>query len=780
MKFFVFVILFQAISLFSAAQTLNYRIVGKVVDAENTQVGLQGVSISSTNLRVKAISNELGKFTLQATNQLPDSIEVQFRYFGYLPKVVKLKTLPYIDLGSISLEAISTKTIEINSNSNNNLPTINASNSYDKITTNQAKLLPQFMGETDLLRILQMRPGVATSGDASSSLYVRGGGPDQNLILLDGATIYNPSHLFGFFSVFNGDAIKDLTLYKAGFPGRFGGRLSSVIDIRSNTGSTTKASATASIGLLSTRLKAESPFNKGKGSIVLSARRTYIDIFTRAVNKQNINKPDYEPIPDYYFYDANLGAKYQVSDRDLITITGLYGRDVLQLTGQEGFQLNTKWGNEAMTLKWDHVCNKRLMAQYRLSYSGYTYQTGYDYGTFNVKVGSSVRDFTAATDFLYELSDKIDLEFGAGSTSNSYIIGQASASSSNQDFSFSSGKFLSSSTNYTYIQTEYKPTTRLKFNGSLRASYFSRAKQQFHGFEPRFIATYKLNSRINLTSAYSFMYQYMHLMGNSGSSLPSDVWYPAGSSVKPQSSSQLSFGYLAQLDNDNTWNFSNDYYYKSLNNQIDFKDGAGTFSNSGLDSSLIFGKGWTYGGEFFLEKKKGRTTGWLGYTLSYSWRQFDAINQGSPFHPRYDRRHDINVVITHKLSTRISFSGTWVYGSGNYITLPQGRYLFQDLPGTVNKEPGYTVLPDIAQRNSTRMAAYHRMDISITYNMKVKQGQSSWNFSVFNLYNRQNPYFIYFQNVYANANRTGNITGFAAKQVSLIPILPSLSYTRVW
>ena len=762
------------------AQNHKIMIEGRVKDGAEGGVFMPGVQIQVMNTQFTTTTDTKGNFKLALPFAQSDSIALKFKFFGYIPFVTKVKASPQVNLGIVQLKSISTQIVEISSSQIGNSPTIVKSPSYDKITTEQAKLLPQLMGETDLLRLLQLRPGISTSGDGSSSLYVRGGGPDQNLIMLDGAPIYNPNHLFGFFSVFNGDAIKDVTLYKAGFPGRFGGRLSSVIDIRSNTGSQEKSSVSASLGLISSRIQAETPFAKNKGSVSLSVRRTYLDIFTRLINSQNAKVKDYEPLPDYYFYDLNIGAKYQATDRDIISVTALYGQDVLSLTGQDGFSLSTKWGNQAATLHWDHICNKKLLAQYKLTYSGYTYQTGYDYSNFKVKVGSSVRDFSGSAHFLYEWNDKLNFEYGVGTTYNSYVIGQTSASSGNQDFNYSNGKFLSSINSYGFVQAEVRPIKKLMINGSLRFSHFSRAGQQFHGFEPRAIADYKINDRIDITAAFSHMYQYMHLIGNSGSSLPSDVWYPSGTTVSPQSSTQVSAGWMARLGEGNSWYLSNDYYYKSLARQIDFKDGAGTFSNTGLDSSFIFGKGWAYGGEFFLEKKKGRTTGWIGYTLSWSWRQFDAINNGEPFHPRYDRRHDMNVVVVHRLNTRISLSATWIYGSGNYITLPQGRYLFQDVPGTISKEPGYTVLPDIAKRNSFRMAAYHRMDISITYKMQVNRGNSTWNFSLFNIYNRKNPYFIYFQNEYANADKTGNIVGFSAQQVSLIPILPSLSYTRSW
>jgi hypothetical protein len=644
--------------------------------------------------------------------------------------------------------------------------------SVNTLTAKEAKLLPALFGETDLIKILQLKPGVQSGGEGGSGLYIRGGGADQNLVLLDGALIYNPNHLFGFFSVFNSDAVDRVDLYKGDFPAQFGGRLSSVVDVKLRGAEANKLKGTGGLGLISSRLALEFPIyfapktnRDNKLNVILSARRTYFDVFTRAINAANANVRNYDPIPSYYFHDLTAKVSYNLSKKDKLYFSGYYGRDAFEF--QQRFSVNLDWGNTAGVLGWQRQFNPKLSMNTAIIRSAYNYEIRNQFDDFSFRIGSGISDISLKSDWTYIPNSKHLFTFGAAATYHEFTLGQFSGGNGN-DLTIDRGAIIPAMEGGIFVNDEYTISKKLSLNLGLRYSNFYAREKYYGGFEPRVSARYKINDKISLKGSFAQMYQYQHLVSSSGASLPSDIWYPSSKVVMPERAWQTATGIALSLF-DNKIFLSNEVYYKQMTNQIDFKDGAQLFASSDLDGELAFGKGWAYGNEIYLEKKKGKTTGWIGYTHAYAWRQFDIINNGEPFHPRYDRRNDVSIVIMHKLSERVSLSATWVYGTGNAVSLPIGRFYVQDLP---NRNP--RVIPEYGERNSFRMADYHRMDIGLVWRFKPKWGESDLTFSVYNLYNRRNAFFIYFEQ--KDNKQTGLPEGFVAKQVSLFPIIPSITY----
>ncbi|MGB3618137.1 MAG: TonB-dependent receptor, partial [Catalinimonas sp.] len=653
--------------------------------------------------------------------------------------------------------------------------------SVERLSPRDAKMLPALFGEVDVIKTLQLKPGIQSGGEGTSGLYVRGGGPDQNLMLLDGAQLYNANHLFGFFSVFNADAVDRIELYKGGFPAEYGGRLSSVVDVSTRPGDRERFRGTGGVGLISSRLTLEGPLGKrdsvnaAPASFLLSGRRTYFDIFTRQINRANEGRRDYNPIPDYYFYDLNGRLDFRLSARDQFSFSGYFGRDVFGFQ-QNLFKINFDWGNTAAVLNWRHQFNPRLYVENRYLYTDYQYRIRNRFDVFDFQLGSRVTDQKFRTDFHYAPNEHHNIKFGSALTYHTFDVGRADAGDDAGEFSFQAGRNLYATEVDAYVSDQWDVSQRWQVEGGLRWAGFANGDAFYHGLEPRLAARYLHSEAVSFKANYARMRQYVHLVTNSGASLPTDVWYPSTPMVPPQTSDQVAAGVSLLLFGDR-FLLSNEAYYKWLDDQIDFRDGANLLVNDNLDAEFVFGRGWSYGNEIYLEKKQGRTTGWVGYTLSWTFRQFDDINEGRTFFPRYDRRHDVSVVAMHRLSDRLTLTGAWVYGTGNAITLPVGRFLFQDQGGTTAVPPGVSVIPDYQERNGFRQAAYHRLDLGLVWKFNPKWGESDLTFSVYNLYNRRNPFFVFFEDIREDdVNRTGNITGFRAKQVSLFPVIPSVAY----
>jgi len=647
----------------------------------------------------------------------------------------------------------------------------------EHLSISEAKLLPALFGEVDILKTLQLKPGVQSGGEGTSGLFVRGGSSDQNLVLLDNTVVYNPNHLFGLFSVFNSDAVQSVDLYKSGFPAQFGGRLSSVVDVKLREGDRQHYVATGGIGLISSRGTFEGPINKGKGSFIVSGRRTYFDIFTRAINKRNERKENYSPIPDYYFYDLNAKANYTLGAQDQLFLTGYLGRDIFGFNSNNGFNFSFQWGNTLGSLRWNHVFSPKLFVNTTASVSDYKYTLTNKLDQFSFTLGSRITDYTGRTDFEYTPDDRHQVKFGAMLTQHTFGVGRLNANSSDGRVNFGSDINYHGLDGAVYATDNYKATDKLQLEGGLRLTGFRSGDNQYGGLEPRAAARYSLSDKTSFKLNYALMYQYVHLVTNSGATLPTDIWYPSRLRVKPQRSQQVSGGGSFLLGG-GKYLLTNELYYKWGQNQVDFRDGAQLFANPDLDAEFIFGKSWAYGNELYLEKKSGRTTGWIGYSLAWSWRNFqpqngtNGVNGGQDFHPNYDRRHNLTIVVLHQLNARLSLTASFIYTSGNLTTLPLGRFGVQDIPGSsVGIDP--RPVPIYPDRNSYRLIPYHRLDLGAVYKIGSRRNQDL-TLSIYNAYNRRNAYFVFFDTVRDKA--TDRITGFAAKQVSLFPVIPSLTY----
>ncbi|OUJ72470.1 TonB-dependent receptor [Hymenobacter crusticola] len=646
--------------------------------------------------------------------------------------------------------------------------------SVERLTAREAKLLPALFGEVDILKTLQLKPGVQNGGEGTSGLFVRGGSADQNLFLLDDAVVYNPSHLFGLFSVFNSDAVQSVDLYKGGFPAQYGGRLSSVVDVKLRQGNPEKIGVSGGIGLISSRLTVEGPVKKGKGSFLVSGRRTYFDIFTRQINKLNEGSPDYNPIPDYYFYDFNFKANYKLGDNDQVFLTGYLGRDIFGFNSTNGFNISFNWGNTVGSLRWNHVFSPKLYVNTTVSGTDYKYQIGNQLDQFGFGISSNIRDQAIRTDFDYALSKRHALKFGATVTNHQFGVGRLNANSGDGTLNINSDVHYTGQEAGVYISDNFRVNKNLQLDYGLRLTGFQSGSDHFGGIEPRFAGRYSISPKTSLKLSYAQMYQYVHLVTNSGATLPTDIWYPSRLNVKPQRSQQVATGVSFLLGN-GKFLLTDEVYYKWAHHQVDFRDGAQLFANSDLDAEFLFGNGWAYGNELYLEKKQGRTTGWIGYTLAWTKRKFPpqrgttGINNGETFYPTYDRRHNLTAVVLHQLSTRFNLTGSFVFSSGNPTTLPQSRFIYQDIYGA-----NYNVVPVYPERNSYRLASYHRLDLGVVYKFRPRHGEQDLTLSIYNAYNHRNPYFIYFDQV--KDEQTNLVIGYRARQVSLFPVIPALTY----
>ena len=660
----------------------------------------------------------------------------------------------------------------------------------EHLSIREAKLLPALFGEVDILKTLQLKPGVQAGGEGTSGLFVRGGSADQNLFLLDNATVYNPSHLFGLFSVFNSDAVQSVDLYKAGFPAQFGGRLSSVVDVKLREGDRQHYHVQGGLGLISSRLTFEGPINKGKGSFIISGRRTYFDVFTRAYNRANAKKEEFTPIPDYYFYDLNFKANYALGPKDNIYLSAYLGRDTFGYSSaSSGFNFNFDWGNTLATLRWNHVFNPQLLVNTTATVTDYQYNLTNKLDQFSFMLGSAIRDYALRTDIEYTPNDRHAFKFGAAATEHRFGVGRLQAGSADGSVNFGADVAYTAAEGALYVGDNFRATDKLQIDAGLRLSAWHSGTNNYAGLEPRLSTRYSINDNVSLKASYALMYQYVHLVTNSGATLPTDIWYPSRLSVMPQRSQQVSTG-VSFLLGQGKFLLTDELYYKWGKNQIDFKDGAQLFVNPELDSEFLFGRSWSYGNELYLEKKTGRTTGWVGYTLAWAWlniqpqRGTNGVNGGRDYHPNYDRRHNLTVVVLHQLNTRISLTASFIYTSGNLTTLPLGRFGFQDISGSnVNSNPGNNTgatdprpVPVYPDRNSYRLIPYHRLDLGLVYKLRPTQSgaERDLTFSVYNAYNRRNAYFDYFETV--RDKTTDRITGFRAQQVSLFPVIPSVTY----
>ena len=655
-----------------------------------------------------------------------------------------------------------------------------------EISVENMKKLPAFFGEVDLVKIVQLIPGVKNAGEGNTGLYVRGGGPDQNLVLLDEAVVYNAAHLLGFFSVFNSDAVKTVDLHKGGMPSQYGGRLASVLDISMKEGNNQRFKADGGIGLIASRLTVQGPIKKDTSSFIVSARRTYIDVVAQPFIKPTAPTKG----SGYYFYDLNMKLNYRLSDKDRLFLSGYFGRDVFTFKStKSNFNIRIPWGNATMSARWNHLFSNKLFLNTSAIFSDYQFESNISQSAFNFKVGSGIRDYNGKMDFTWYPTVRHTVKFGANYIYHRFSPNNASGDIAGEALDFGPKVYLYAHEAAAYIGDDFDVTEKLRIHGGLRASWFAQAGpytqyikngldqkvdsikyekgnliKQYPNVEPRLMLRYTLSKNSSLKASFTQNYQYIHITSLANQSLPTDLWFPSTGRVKPQFGTQYSLGYYRNF-NENTWETSVEAYYKTMKNQIEFKDGTLPSSgvNDNLDNYLTFGTGQAYGAEFFVKKALGKTSGWIGYTLSWTTRKFPELNNGKTYFARYDRRHDLSFVLTHELSKKWTFGAVFVYASGNLLWLPTSIY-FQEGNPVVN----------YGERNNYRMPAYHRLDLSATYTPnKGKHVQSSWNFSIYNVYSRLNPYFIYIETT--GSPLTGDLKN-TAKKVSLFPIIPSVTY----
>jgi hypothetical protein len=653
------------------------------------------------------------------------------------------------------------------------------------LSINQIKNIPSFMGEVDILKTIQLLPGVRNAGEGNAGFYVRGGGPDQNLILLDDAVVYNTGHLFGFFSIFNSDAIKNTSLIKGGMPAQYGGRLSSVLDVSMKDGNTNQFQAEGGIGLIASRFSFQGPIKKDRASFIVSARRTYIDALVKPFVKKSSNFYG----SGYYFYDLNAKVNYRFSEKDRLYLSGYFGRDVFTFNNSElSFKANIPWGNSTGTLRWNHVFNRKLFANTTLVYNDYHFSFGASQNNFDIRLSSGIRDGNAKIDFDFYPSGQHKVKFGGLMTYHKFIPNVTSGRQDSTIFNPASEGEKHALENALYIQDDWDLSEKIKINTGLRWSSFTQigpyikyvrdANQNkldstmygslekiknYHGLEPRVTIRYAAGALTSVKASVTRNLQFIHLVSNAGTTLPTDLWVPSTFRVRPQISWQYAAGVFRNYHN-NEIETSVEVYYKRMQNQIEYREGY-TPSLRDPEEEFIFGRGWSYGTEWFVNKVRGRLTGWVGYTLSWTWREFPELNGGEKYPAKYDRRHDLSVVATYEGNKRWKFGAVFVYGTGNATSLPERFYFIN---GVLTQE--YSGI------NQYRLPAYHRIDLSATYtpqHKKKKKIQSYWVFSVYNIYSRKNPYFIYF-------NQTGNPYNGSlkveARQVSLFPVLPSVTW----
>jgi hypothetical protein len=664
------------------------------------------------------------------------------------------------------------------------------------IQMDKVQSLPAFLGEADVIKTIQLLPGVQSGTEGTSGLYVRGGGPDQNLILLDDVPVYNAEHLFGFFSVFNPDAIKSVSFYKGGFPARFGGRLSSVLDIRMKDGNEKALHGNFSIGLISSKINLEGPLVKDKTTFNFSARRTYADLLAQPFILASSNGND---VGGYFFHDLNLKITHKFSDRSRVYLSGYTGRDKAYYRSNSKYTYtyndndNTLgWGNITTALRWNYIFSNKLFANTTLTYSRYSFNvleskiennltTEKKEAEFGLNYKSGIEDFGLKMDFDYFPAPNHRVKFGGSIIDHTFKPGILAFNESDQestsriDTAFGNPNIRAQEM-YAYIEDNFDLNARLSVNVGLHSSGFLVDDTFYASLQPRVSARFMASDRLSLKAAYSKMSQNIHLLSSSTINLPTDLWLPTTKKVKPQTSHQFALGGVYKVNS--SIDFSIEGFYKSMTNLLEYKEGASFVgATTRWEDKVELGKGWSYGAEFLLEKTIGKTTGWIGYTWSKAERQFENLNWGQKFYARYDRRHDVSFVMTHRFSKRFDMGLTWVYGTGNAVTLPTHNVNAVNIPDI--RQYQYPFLQDyqyFGQRNNYRMPSYHRMDVGFNFHKQKKHGIRTWNLSFYNAYSRQNPFFLYFDSTSEEEfNQTGKSRSL--KQMSLFPIIPSISYS---
>ena len=779
MKKISFLILWLLVSTVLTAQK-KYTLSGYIKDAGSGET-LIGASLSVKGKGIN--SNQYGFYSITLVE---GDYSFICSFVGYKSQQFKinLKADSLVNFSLLSSTALSEEVIVTAKKRDNNIK--NAQMGKVTLPIEQIKSIPAFLGEVDLLKVVQLLPGIRNAGEGSAGIYVRGGGPDQNLIMLDDAVVYNTGHLFGFFSIFNSDAIKNVSLIKGGMPAQYGGRLSSVLDISMKEGNNQQYQMEGGIGLIASRFSVQGPIKKDKSSFIISARRTYVD----AVAKPFISKSSQFYGSGYYFYDLNAKLNYKFSEKDRLYLSGYFGRDVFDfVNGRQSLNVNIPWGNATGSLRWNHVFNNKLFANTTAVYNEYKFSFNAAQDNFSVKLASGIRDLSLKQDFDFYPFSNHKLKFGALYTYHRFTPSVVSGRQDSIQFNPLNAQVKFAHEAALYVQDDWEINDKWNINAGLRYSGFQQIGaykiyqtdingnrtdstifkkgepvKTYGGLEPRLTIRYSINEETSVKASVTHNLQYIHLVSNAGTTLPTDLWVPSTYKVKPQTSWLYAAGLFKNFKN-NMFETSLELYFKDMQNQIEYKEGYTPNSIDDTENEFVFGKGWSYGSEIFINKVKGRLTGWVGYTLSWTWRKFVDLNFGEKYPAKYDRRNDLSVVAMYKLNDRWKISGTFVYGTGNAATLPQRFYIV-----------GGVLTQEYSRINQYRLPAYHRMDLSAILQGKKndkRKLKTEWVFSLYNTYSRQNPYFIYY-------DQTGNpydgTLQIQAKQVSIFPVIPAVTW----
>lgn len=781
------IIAFLGCSIASMAQE-KFTISGYIEDAA-TGEKLIGANVFDPNSEKGTTSNTFGFYSLTLPK---DSVYLAVSYIGYQTSYFRL----YLDkdvalnfqlqdgtlLGEIVVTADNGEKIEDR-----------VQMSQIEVPIKQIQKLPALLGEVDILKTLQLLPGVQSGGEGTSGLYVRGGSPDQNLVLLDGVPVYNVSHLFGFFSVFNADAIKSVTLTKGGFPARYGGRLSSVLEINMKEGNMKEFQGEGAIGTVFSKLTLQGPIIKDKTSFIVSARRTYVDALAGPFVTGGFAAQGIDADIDLYFYDLNAKINHKFSEKDRLYLSAYLGNDVFRTTLNQDFReaggtkttLGLDWGNITSAMRWNRMWSNKLFSNTTATYSRYKFNTGFGFeeitpnsngGVNSTEAGfeyiSSIEDYAGKIDFDYIPNPDHYIRFGAGVTNHTFSPGVSQWKTT--DTTFNTGSQETKANEFAlYIEDDMKIGTKFQANVGVHTSAFMVDGKTYVSAQPRLGMLYHLPRDYSLKASFATMTQYVHLLTNEGAGLPTDLWVPTTKNVLPEQSWQTGIG-IAKTFND-MFEVSIEGYYKEMKNLVSYVEGASFIAlpgreDAGWEDKVTQGDGKSYGAEFFLQKKKGDFTGWIGYTLAWANRQFDDINGGREYPFKYDRRHDLSIVMAYDITDRISASAVWVYGTGNTITLPESRhtaYIPVDNSNIFGALYSPNEIEGAGSKNAYRMGAYHRLDVSIEFHKKRKYWNETIVVGAYNAYSHVNPFFI--NDEYRFGERK-------FIQYGLFPIIPSISY----
>ncbi len=791
----VFFLLF-VFAFFSTHAQQKYTLSGHIYDAETGETMI-GAKLFFPELSKGGVSNSYGFYSIS----LPEgTYDLQITYTGYetLTQKIVLNNNLKRDF-KIKPKATEMGEVVVSAQ-NERANTESTSMGTIELDVEMMKTLPAFLGEVDVLKTLQLLPGVSSANEGAQGFYVRGGGPDQNLVLLDEATVYNASHLFGFFSVFNADAIKSVNIIKGGMPAEFGGRLASVLEVKMNDGNNQRFGIDGGIGLLSSRLTLQGPIVKDKGSFIVSGRRTYLDLLLKGFIPRESNFYG----TSYFFHDFTAKANYKITNKDRIYISGYFGRDEFSFNNNvDAFNVSMPWGNATATVRWNRIINEKLFMNLSGIFTDYNFQFKSGVNDFMFNLYSGIRDYGSKLDFTWYPNPRHEVKFGGQYTFHRFTPTSVTAQDADVVFNTGGISRIYGHEGAIYVQDEFDFTDVLRVNVGLRYSFYNHVGpftryitvpgqinndsivfkpnesiKFYHGLEPRANLRYLLPDKSSIKAGFNQVNQYVHLATISPTSLPTDIWFPSTDIAQPQRGWQASAGYFRNFAK-NQYETSVELYYKGMRNLIEYKQGALPSDNvtTNPDNLLVFGRGRSYGSEFFIRKVSGKVTGWIGYTIARTERLFPQL-QATWFPARYDRTHDLSIAFNYKISDKWTAGAVFVYATGNTMTLPVAWYLHD---GRVVFEYG--------DRNTTRMPAYHRLDLSMTWyddpykitlnpetneNVKTKKRfRQNVNFSIFNVYNRQNPYFVY---VSTEGNPNAGDLRIALKQVALFPVLPSITW----